>query len=56
MRQVSAVMLGAAIGMMALLGAAGRAEPIQAQNQASPPEGSASSATFIGWAASMARI
>ena len=39
MRQVSALMLGAAIGMMAPLGAAGRAEPIQAQNPAPPPGG-----------------
>ena len=40
MRQISALMLlGAAIGIMAPLGAAGRVEPIQAQNQAPPPEG-----------------
>ena len=40
MRQISALMLlGAAIGVMAPLGAAGRVEPIQAQNQARPPEG-----------------
>src|SRR6187431_909688 len=39
MRQISALMLlGAAIGMTAPLGAAGRVEPIQAQNQARPPE------------------
>jgi metallo-beta-lactamase class B len=40
MRQISALMLlGAAIGTIAQLGAAGRVEPIQAQNQAPPPEG-----------------
>ena len=39
MRQVSALMLGAAIGLMAPLGPAGRAEPVQAQNQAPPPGG-----------------
>ncbi len=40
MRQISALMrLGAAIGTMAPLGAAGRVEPIQAQNQTPPPEG-----------------
>src|SRR5688572_16782388 len=40
MRQVSALMLlGAAVGIIAPLGAAGRVEPIQAQNQAPPPEG-----------------
>jgi len=39
MRQVRALMLGAAIGIMAPIGAAGRAEPIQAQNQAPPPGG-----------------
>jgi glyoxylase-like metal-dependent hydrolase (beta-lactamase superfamily II) len=38
MRQISALMLlGVAIGIMAPLGAAGRVEPVQAQNQA-PPE------------------
>ena len=37
MRQISALMLlGAAIGIVAPLGAAGRVEPIQAQNQAPP--------------------
>ena len=39
MRQVSALMLGAAIGMMAPLGAGGRAEPIQAPKQAPAPGG-----------------
>jgi len=40
MRQISALMLlGAALGIMAPLGAAGRVEPVQAQNQAPPPEG-----------------
>ncbi len=39
MRQISASMLLGAIGIMALLGAAARVEPIQAQNQAPPPEG-----------------
>src|SRR6188768_4083979 len=40
MRQISALMLlGAAIGITAPLDAAGRVEPIQAQNQAAPPEG-----------------
>ena len=39
MRQISALMLlGVAIGIMAPLGAAGRVEPVQAQNQAPPPE------------------
>ena len=33
------MLLGAAIGIIAPLGAAGRVEPIQAQNQAPPPEG-----------------
>ena len=33
------MLLGAAIGIMAPLGAGGRVEPIQAQNQAPPPEG-----------------
>ena len=56
MRQISALLLGAVIGVMALLGAAGRGEPIQAHNQVPPPEGSASSATLMGWAASMAFI
>jgi len=37
MRQISALMLGAAIGIVAPLGAAGRVEPVQAQNQAPPP-------------------
>src|SRR5687767_181321 len=38
MRQLSTLMLlGAAIGMTAPLGAAGRVEPLQAQNQAPPP-------------------
>jgi metallo-beta-lactamase class B len=40
MRQVSALMLlGAAIGIMAPLGASGRVEPAQTQKQAQPPEG-----------------
>ena len=40
MRQISALMLlGAAIGITAPLDAAGRVEPMQAQNQAPPPEG-----------------
>src|SRR4030095_1592257 len=40
MRQIRAlILLGAAIGIMAPLGAAGRVEPIQAQNEAPPPEG-----------------
>src|SRR5262245_66216547 len=40
MRQISAlIVLAAALGIMAPLGAAGREEPIQAQNQAQPPEG-----------------
>ena len=39
MRQVSALMLGAAIAIIASLGAAGRAEPIRAQNQAPLPGG-----------------
>src|SRR5678816_2421706 len=40
MRRISALMLlGAAIGIMTPLGAAGRVEPMQAQNQAPAPEG-----------------
>jgi metallo-beta-lactamase class B len=40
MRQISRlVLLVAATGIMTPLGAAGRVEPIQAQNQARPPEG-----------------
>ena len=40
MRQISALMLlGAAIGIVSPLVAAGRVEPSQAQNQAPPPEG-----------------
>ena len=40
MRQIRVLMLlGAAIGIVAPLGAAGRVEPIQAQNEAPPPEG-----------------
>jgi hypothetical protein len=38
MRQISALMLlGAALGIMAPLGDAGRVAPSQAQNQAPPP-------------------
>src|SRR5262245_3121464 len=40
MRQLSALMLlGAALGIMALLGVAGCVESVQAQNQARAPEG-----------------
>src|ERR1043166_9429912 len=40
MRRISAFMLiGAAIAIAAPLGAAGRVEPSQAQNQAPPPDG-----------------
>lgn len=40
MRQIHALMLlGAAIGIVAPPGVAGRAEPVQVQNQAPPPEG-----------------
>jgi len=39
MRQIGALMLVGAIGIVAPLGAAGRVEPIQARNEAPPPEG-----------------